>query len=265
VTNCNHSIEKISTARYKASSRLVELPTELTIEIVSRIAVQSEDAIVDLRNLRTTCKAMCVVGGAASVGRRLALKRVLRRRFYLGPEHRATLINTLANVDNTEALFQSGLHRAVLGNTRGVIMSCLDQLRRTAEAGHKESMYALSLFLYIPNSGEAAAAEARRLLRLVEGPQEGATTLPWKILTCTKHRSRIIASTWDYRLTGAIAVSPVPAPVPRHDDLQCAGRRCGHHAGWHAWYSWRRFCSEECRIRNECDWFFFTFKEALIF
>jgi hypothetical protein len=46
-----------------------------------------------------------MVGGAATVGRRLALKRVLRRRFYLGPEYRAALINTLANVGNSEALF----------------------------------------------------------------------------------------------------------------------------------------------------------------
>jgi hypothetical protein len=257
-------MEKISAARYDVSSRLVELPTELTIDIVSRVAAQSEDAIVDLRNLRATCKAMCVVDGATTVGRRLALKRVLRCRFYLGPEYHAALINTLANIGNPKALFQSGLRRAVLGNTRGVIMQCLDQLRRAAEAGHKESMYALSLFLYRPNSGEAAADEARRLLRLVEGPQEGATALPWKNLTCTKCRSRIIASTWDYRLTGATAVSPVPAPVPRHDNLQCAGRECGDHARWYAWYSWRRFCSEECRIRNECDRFFFTLKEVLV-
>jgi hypothetical protein len=116
---------------------------------------------------------MCVVGGAATVGRRLALKRVLRRRFYLGHEYRAALINTLANVGNPEALFQSGLHRAVLGNTRGVITSCLDQLRRAAEAGHKESMYALSLFLYRPNSGEADDDEARRLCAWSRHPKRG--------------------------------------------------------------------------------------------
>jgi hypothetical protein len=207
------------------------------IDIVSRVAAQLEGAIVDLRNLRATCKPMCVVGGAATVGRRLALKRIVRCQFYLGPEYRAALINTLANVSHPEALFQSGLHHAVLGNTCGIIMSCLDQLRHAAEVGHKESMYGLSLFLYRPNCGEAAADEARRLLRLVDGPQEGATVLLWKKLTCTKRRSRIIASTWDYRPTGAIAVSQVPAPVPRHDDLQCAGRECGDHARWHAWYS----------------------------
>jgi hypothetical protein len=119
-------MEKISAARYEVSSRLLELPTELTIDIVSRVAAQSEDAIVDLRNLRATCKAMCVVGGAATVRRRLALKCVLQRRFYLGHEYRAVLVNTLANVGNPEALFQSELRRAVLGNTRGVITSCLD-------------------------------------------------------------------------------------------------------------------------------------------
>jgi hypothetical protein len=73
-------MEKISAARYNALSRLVELPTELTIDIVSTVAAQLDDAIVDLRNLRATCKAMCMVGGAAMVGGHLALKRVLRRR-----------------------------------------------------------------------------------------------------------------------------------------------------------------------------------------
>jgi hypothetical protein len=41
-------MEKISVASYEASSRLLELSTELTIDIVSRVAALSEDAIVDL-------------------------------------------------------------------------------------------------------------------------------------------------------------------------------------------------------------------------
>jgi hypothetical protein len=60
VTNCNHSIEKVAAARYE-ESRLVELPKELTIDIVSRVAAQSEDAMEDLWNLCATCKAICVV------------------------------------------------------------------------------------------------------------------------------------------------------------------------------------------------------------
>jgi hypothetical protein len=53
--------------RYEAS-RLVQIPMELTIEITSRIAAQVEDAMADLGNLRATCKAMCMVCGAAKVG-----------------------------------------------------------------------------------------------------------------------------------------------------------------------------------------------------
>ena len=99
MTNCSRSMEKVVATRYEAS-RLVQVPTELTIEIASCVAAQSEDAMADLCNLRTTCKAMCMVCGAAKVGRSLALRRVLRRRFYLGPEYRATLITGLATVDN---------------------------------------------------------------------------------------------------------------------------------------------------------------------
>jgi hypothetical protein len=44
-------MEKIFAAHFEASSKLVELPTELTINIISRVAAQLRDAIVDLRNL----------------------------------------------------------------------------------------------------------------------------------------------------------------------------------------------------------------------
>ena len=60
-------MEKVAATRYEAS-RLVQLPTELTIEIASRVAAQSEDAMPHLGNLRATCKAMCVVCGATKVG-----------------------------------------------------------------------------------------------------------------------------------------------------------------------------------------------------
>jgi len=53
-------MEKVAATRYEAST-LVQLPTELMIEIASRVAAQSEDAMADLGNLRATCKAMCVV------------------------------------------------------------------------------------------------------------------------------------------------------------------------------------------------------------
>jgi hypothetical protein len=70
---------------------------------------------------------MCVVCSAATVGRRLPLKRVLRHRFNHGPYFGAVLITTFATISNPEALFC----RALLGNKHGVIMSWLDQLRRT--------------------------------------------------------------------------------------------------------------------------------------
>ncbi|RLN42448.1 hypothetical protein C2845_PM01G48270 [Panicum miliaceum] len=173
-------MEKVAATRYEAS-RLVQLPTELTIEIASRVAAQSEDAIVDLGNLRTTCKAMCAVRGAAEVGRRLALRRVLRRRFYLGPEYRATLITRLAAVGTSEACFRSGMC-LVFGEQRGAMMPCLDPLRRAAEAGHKVAIYVLALLLHRPNSGAGDDEKAQRLMRMVEGPEAGR----WRFLRRTR-------------------------------------------------------------------------------
>ena len=169
-------MEKVAATLYEAS-RMVQLPTELTIEIASRVATQSEDAMADLGNLQATSKAMCVVRGAAKVGRRLALRRVLRRRFYMGPEYRATHINGLATISNPEACFHSGMC-LVFGKQCGAIMPCLDPLRRAAEVAHKVAIYALALLLYRPNSGDGDDDKARRLLHMVEGPEPGAPALP---------------------------------------------------------------------------------------
>ena len=175
MTNCSRSMEKVVATRYEAS-RLVQLPMELTIEIASYVAAQSEDAMADLGNLRTTCKAMCVVCGAAKVVRRLALRHVLRRRFYLGPEYRGTLITGLATIGNPEACFRSGMC-LVFGKQHGAIMPCLDLLRRAAKAGHKVAIYVLALLLYRPNSGDGNDDKSRRLLHMVEGPEPGALAL----------------------------------------------------------------------------------------
>jgi len=199
--NCNRTMEKVTATRYEAS-RLVQLPTELTIEIISRVAAQSEDAMANLGNLRATCKAMCVVCGTAKVGRRLALRRVLQRRFYLGPEYHATIITGLATVGNPEACFRSGMC-LVFGKQHGTIMPCLDPLRRAAEAGHKVAIYALALLLYRPNSGDSNYDEA-----------------------CTKHRCRIISALWGL----APSAVGVPTPVHHQDEHQCAGGSCGEHA-----------------------------------
>jgi TPR repeat protein len=94
---------------------------------------------------------------------------VLRRQFYLGPEYHATLITGLATVGNPKACFRSGMC-LIFGKQRGTIMLCLDPLRRAAEAGHKVAIYALTLLLYRPNSGDGDDNEAWRLLRMVEGP-----------------------------------------------------------------------------------------------
>ena len=80
-----------------------------------------------------------------------------------------TLITGLATVGNPEACFRSGMC-LIFGKQRGAIMPCLDPLRCAAEAGNKVAIYALTLLLYRPNSGDGDDDEARRLLRMVEGP-----------------------------------------------------------------------------------------------
>ena len=160
---------------------------------------------------------------------------MLQRRFYLGPEYRATLITGLATVDNPEACFRSGMC-LVFGKQRDALMPCLDPLRRTTEAGHKLAIYILALLLYRPNSSDGDDDEDRRLLRMVEGPEAGAPSLPWNNKTCTKCCRWIILALWDL---ASLAVG-VPTPVPRLEDHQgVASMQDGmlgtHGIGYAAW------------------------------
>ena len=109
--------------------------------------------MADLGNLHATYKEMCMVYGATKVSQSLALRHVLRCRFYLGSEYRVMLITGLATVGNPEACFRSGMG-LVFGKQRGTIMPCLDPLRHGVEAGHKVAIYVLALLLYRPNSGD---------------------------------------------------------------------------------------------------------------
>ena len=70
----------------------------------------------------------------------------------------------------------------VFGKQRGAIMTCLNPLRRAAEAGHKVAIYALALLLYRPNSGDGDDNDDEER-RDRSATESSAVRLPWK---CSK-------------------------------------------------------------------------------
>ena len=115
--------------------------------------------------------------------------------------------------------------------------------------------------LHRSNSGAGNDNIARRWLRKVEGDEAGLeVNVTWKNKKCTRRLQHAMFMLQD--LAGRAApgesspLPPLAMPVRCQDGHQCGGGGCGDHARWEGWVEWAMFCSEECRIRNECDRFF---------
>jgi hypothetical protein len=180
-------------------------------------------------------------------------------RFY-DHEYRAKLIARLASAGNPEACFYAGMC-AVFMEDRTVLMPRLDMLERSTMAGHDVATFVLSLMLHRSNSDADSDNIAWWWLRKVEGDETGpAVNVTWKNVICTWCLQQTMLMLEDFAGRPApVQPSPLPPlamPVHHQDKHQCGGGGCGIHVGWKGWEEWAMFCSEECRIRYECDRFF---------
>jgi hypothetical protein len=94
-----------------------------------------------------------------------------------------------------------------------------------------------------------------------EGDKVGlAVNVTWKNKICTRCVQQAIFVLEDIAGRPASGQSsplpPLAMMVCRQDIHQCRGGGCSIHAGWEGWEEWAMFCSDECRIRYECDRFF---------
>ena len=128
------------------------------------------------------------VCGTAYVGRSIPLELVLNHHdwkpFY-SHEYCANLITRLASVGHTEACLKARMS-VVFKQDRGTVTPWLDMLEHAAESSHDLATYVFSLALYRSNTGATNDATAPRLLRKVEGDEEGSATTnaTWKNQTC---------------------------------------------------------------------------------
>jgi hypothetical protein len=225
----------------------------------------------DLRSLRATCKDMRQACKAKEVRRCIPQGLVLARAsfddkvtdFHL---FRDTLVNKLAEVGHPEGCFRYGM-RDIFGVNRGLLQSCLEVLKTAADAGHTLAAYMRALCLYRRNSGTGDDAEAMRLIREVEDNEDAAAPAaggggptPWMNRGCVRCRLDTLP---------ALAKEDVPRPNDQNGwpvrvakpvvrvGVRCAGGNCGDAtAGWLRWEKCSVFCSEECRLNNECQCFF---------
>jgi hypothetical protein len=244
-----------------------KLSTDMTVEIASRVAAAVANPIEDLGSLWATYSQMRRVCGDIVVGRSIPLLWVLLRGIHVGTwnwfydhKYHAKLIARLASVDNLEAYFYVGMH-AVFVEDHSALMPWLDMLERSATTSHDVVVFVLSLVLHRSNSGADNDNIARQWLREVKGDEAGlAANVTWKNEICTRCLQLAMFVLQDLvgRLTPGESspLPPLAMSVHRQDGHQCGGGGYSVHAGWEGWEEWAMFCSEECRIRNECDRFF---------
>ena len=170
-----------------------KLPTDMAIEIASRVAAAAADPMEDLGSIWATCSQMRRVCGDVVVGQSIPLRRVLLHGIQRGTwnrfddhEYRAKLIAMIASIGNLEACFYAGMHD-VFVEDRSTLMPWLTMLERSAMAGHDVAAFVLSLVLHRSNSSAGNENIARRWLRKVEGDEAGlAVNVTWKNEICTR-------------------------------------------------------------------------------
>ena len=115
----------------------------------------------------------------------------------------------------------------VFKQDRGTVTPWLDMLEHAAESGHDLATYVFSLALYRSTIGAANDATARRLLRKVEGDEEGlaATNVTWKNQTCARCHQAISVVLQDDLVLARHGTRPalprLASSVPCQDEHQC--------------------------------------------
>ncbi|CAN6288432.1 unnamed protein product [Urochloa humidicola] len=124
-----------------ARSWLQDLLIELAVLIACRLAESSLDPMLDLRSLRATCKIMDRVCRDRRVGWSIPLQRAFMLVYIemAYDESRiaqlVSVVDKLANADNTEVCFQKGM-RVVFKKNHGALRAPLDMLEHAAKDGH---------------------------------------------------------------------------------------------------------------------------------
>jgi len=242
------------------------LPHDMAVEVAGRVAATSPRPVHDLQSLRASCRAMRAACGDRAVGRRVALEREAAAMLWSDAERYLAVVGSLSATGNPEACFLAGV--ALVFAHRRARPRGAELLGQAAAAGHKVAAYVLALVLY--KAGDASGA-ATRHIRQVEGEAAEAagggvgvgggcsknTTTWWSNEECVRCRAHAVEAVRQATWKMAELEAPVPAVVapPPEDDVShgCTVSGCGSRE---AWCDWCVFCSEDCRIRYECDMFF---------
>ncbi|CAO2045299.1 unnamed protein product [Urochloa humidicola] len=241
------------------------LPDDLAISVAGLLAASSPDPMQDLRSLRRSCKWMCQVCKSRHVAKSIPVQHALEWELFVvahyDRDYRNDLIGKLAEAGNEEACFRDGL-RVVFDVYQKELDCPLNNLESAADKGHNLAVYLLALCLYRRNGGAVDDEKEKELIRKLEGEDGlgaaaaggGGVRQRWTNRACVVAclQTAVAAETYDLPYIN----NWVPIAKPERVFAHIAGGNCGHLPGMEQWDQSTEFCSEDCRIRFECETFF---------
>ncbi|CAN6169505.1 unnamed protein product [Urochloa humidicola] len=241
------------------------LPDNLAITVADLLAASSPDPMQDIRSLRRSCKWMCQVYKSRHITKSIRVQHALEWELYVvadyGRDYRNDLIGKLAEVGNEEACFRDGL-RIIFDVYRSELDFPLDNLKSTAHKGHNLMAYMLTLCLYRCNCRAVDDEKAKALKRKLEGEDGpgavaaggGGVRRRWTNNACVvAHlRTAALAEMYDPPYIDNWVNIAKPERIFTHN----ASGNCRYLPGTEKWDQPTEFCSEDCRIRFECETFF---------
>uniref|UniRef100_K3ZLB4 F-box domain-containing protein n=1 Tax=Setaria italica TaxID=4555 RepID=K3ZLB4_SETIT len=227
----------MSSSRWHPPS-LAVLPTEVAIEITSRLAATSERPMDDLHSLWATCLFMHCVCGDDAIGRRMALAHFRCNMSWNELASYAALLTRLTLIGNPNAYFLTGI-REFFREHRSHQPS-LYELAHAITGGHNVAAYFVTL-LYRNNGSAGDDDTARWFVRWVEGEENSAASNGSGPRMQSNKGCRLCRE----KATQMFGpMTPLPL-APVRGDLLCAGGGCGVTFGWP---KKTLCCSEGCRM-----------------
>ena len=144
---------------------LADLPADLAVQMTGHLAATSVCLMDDLHILWVTCYFMRSVCRNTEVSLRIFVERLFDNMVWDNPDGYHTLLPCLAQVDNLEACFITGMHVVFYGPVITPLPFLDENLELNVAGGHKVAAFVAVILLYMANSGAGVNDNARQYMR----------------------------------------------------------------------------------------------------
>ncbi|KAJ4978860.1 hypothetical protein NE237_009640 [Protea cynaroides] len=207
------------------------LPEELLTEVFARVGSSS---VIDLFNVKQSCKKFFNAGCDAEVLRRVSLEKFPTVPWMSSSEY-YSFLRDCEEKGNPEALFKHGMVEYF--SSKNKQESGMKFLKKAACLGHEEAAYILGLILLCTD--HRLKAQAFDFLKIVEKESSTSST---NIQKCRKRLEKIIREMWTSR-------GSLPQPEPLCTSLVC--KKNGLKSGWVSIEDEELSNCEDCRWDHE--------------